>query len=168
MNELSIDETVEYKSAKQELDRIYDHIADGCILCSKAQWYEEGEKASKYFLSLEKRNEVKSCIRRLRNPSDSDKDISDSRKISEELKNFYGNLYRRTSVKTEGECFQYLEKLNTPMLTPDELTLQECWEAPTSMQNGKRPGNDSFMKEFYVAFFGELGKYLVSVFNYAF
>ena len=140
MNELSIYDTVEYKSAKQELDRIYDHIADGCILRSKARWYEEGEKASKYFLSLEKRNKVESCIRRLRNPSDADKDISDPRKISEELKNFYGNPYRRTSVKTEGECFQYLEKLNTPVLTPDErslcegkLTLQECWEALTSM-----------------------------------
>ena len=31
MNELSIDETVEYQSAKQELDRIYDHIVY-CIL----------------------------------------------------------------------------------------------------------------------------------------
>ena len=82
MNELSTDETVEYESAKQELDRIYYHIADGCILRSNARWYEEGEKASKYFLSLEKRNKVKSCIRRLRNLSDSDKDISDPRKIS--------------------------------------------------------------------------------------
>ena len=77
-------------------------------------------------------------------PSDSDKDISDPRKISEELKNFYGNLYRRTSVKTESKCFQCLEKLNTPMLTADEqslcegkLTLQECWEALMSMQNGE-------------------------------
>ena len=159
MNELSIDDTVEYESAKQELDKIYDHTAHGCILRSKARWYEKGEKASKYFLSLEKRNKVKSCIRRLTNTSDSDKDISDPRKISEELKNFNGNLYRRTSAKTEGKCFQYLEKLNTPMLTPDErslcegkLTLQECWEALTSMQNGKSPGNDGFTKEFYVAF----------------
>ena len=142
---------------------------------SKARWYEEGEKGSKYFLSLEKSNTVKSCIRRLRNPSDSEKDISDPRKISEELKKFYGNLYKRTSAKTEGECFQYLEKLNTPMLTPDEqslcegkLTLQECWEALTSMQTGKSPGNNGSTKEFYLAFFVELGKLLVSVFNYAF
>ena len=54
MNELSIDETVEYESTKQELDRIYDHIADRCILRSKARWYEEGEKASKHFLTLTK------------------------------------------------------------------------------------------------------------------
>ena len=37
-----------------------------------------------------------------------------------------------------------------------------------SMQNGKSPGNDGFTKEFYVALFGELGKLLVSVFDYAF
>ena len=86
----------------------------GAVLRSKARWYEDSEKASKYFFSLEKRNKVKSFIRRLRNPSDSDKVISDPRKISEELRNSYGSLYRRTSVKTEGECFQYLEKLNTP------------------------------------------------------
>ena len=97
MNELSIHETVECESSKQELDRIYHHLADGCILRLKARWYEEDEKASKYFLSLEKRDKVKLCIRRLRNPPDSDKDISDPTKISKELKNFYGSLYRRTS-----------------------------------------------------------------------
>ena len=124
MNKLSTEETVKYGSAKQELDRIYDHTADGCILRSKAWWYQQGERTSKYFLSLEKRNKVKSCVRRLRNPSDSDKDINDPRKISEELKNFYGNLYRRTSVKTESKCLQYLEKLSTPMLTPDDKIKQ--------------------------------------------
>ena len=142
---------------------------------TKARWYEEGEKASKYFLSLEKRSKVEACIRRLRNHSDSDNDISDPRTIYEELKNFYGSLYRRTSVKTESECLQYHEKLNTPMLTPDEqslcegkLTFQECWEALTSMQNWKSPANNGFTKEYYVAFFDELRKLLVSVFNYAF
>ena len=35
MNELSIDETVEYESAKQELDGIYDHVADGCRIALK-------------------------------------------------------------------------------------------------------------------------------------
>ena len=52
------------------------------------------------------------------------------------------------------------------MLTPDEqslckgkLTLQECWEALTSMQNGKRPGNDGFTKEFYVAFLVSWGNF---------
>ena len=45
--------SAEYESAKQEMDRIYDDIADGSILRSK------GTKASKYSLSLEKRNKFK-------------------------------------------------------------------------------------------------------------
>ena len=37
------------KNAKVELEKIYDHIAEGIILKSNPQWYEEGKKASKYF-----------------------------------------------------------------------------------------------------------------------
>ena len=32
---------------------------------SKSQWYEEGEKSTKYFLSLEKRNKVKSHLKEM-------------------------------------------------------------------------------------------------------
>ena len=50
----SQDEFAAYEEAKKEVENIYDHITDGIILWSKAQWYEMGEKASKYFLTLEK------------------------------------------------------------------------------------------------------------------
>ena len=52
--------------------------------------------------------------------------------------------------------------LDDQSLCEGKLTLHECWEALTPMQNGKSPGNDGFTKEFYVAFFGELGKLLFS------
>ena len=44
----------EYENAKNELEKLYDYITNGIILRSKAHWYEEGEKNTKYFLSLEK------------------------------------------------------------------------------------------------------------------
>ena len=52
---LSADDLADYEEAKVELEKIYDHITDGIILRSKVQWYEEGEKASMYFLTLEKK-----------------------------------------------------------------------------------------------------------------
>ena len=38
------------------------YITEGNILRSKCDWYEHGEKSSKYFLNLEKRNKAKSTI----------------------------------------------------------------------------------------------------------
>ena len=46
--------------------------------------------------------------------------------------------------------------------------MQECWEALNSMINCKTPGNDGLTKEFYVCFFKQLDKLLVSTFNYSF
>ena len=50
----SQDEFADYEESKIELEKKYDHITDSIILRSKAQWYEEGEKASKYFFTSDK------------------------------------------------------------------------------------------------------------------
>ena len=99
----------------------------------------------------------------------------DPQPILSELKLFYKNLYKKTSVKTEKECLDYLSQVNNPRFPPEEkglcegkLTLQECWDALSSMKNGKSPGNDGLTKEFYTAFFGELGSLLLKTFNYSF
>ena len=55
---LSVDDLADYEEAKVELEK-NDHIKDGIIVRSKVQWYEDGEKASKYFLTLEKTGKLK-------------------------------------------------------------------------------------------------------------
>ena len=42
-----------------------------------------------------------------------------------EIKIFYSKLYKKTSVKTEEECLQYLSNLSTPVLTEDKKSLCE-------------------------------------------
>ena len=49
----------EYHEAKAELNQLCDHITNGIIIRSRTAWYEFGEKSSKYFLRLEKRNKSK-------------------------------------------------------------------------------------------------------------
>ena len=39
--------------------------------------------------------------------------------------------------------------------------VKECWNVLDSMGNNKSPGNDGFTKEFYLAFFNYLNRYLV-------
>ena len=50
----------EYYDCKQELESIYSYITEGIIMRCKTDWYENGEKSTKYFLNLEKRNKAKS------------------------------------------------------------------------------------------------------------
>jgi len=57
LNELEILQT--------DYDRMYEFIAQGAIVRSRATWYEYGEKSNKYFLKLENSRKKKSCIRNL-------------------------------------------------------------------------------------------------------
>ena len=55
----------EYYKTKDDLELIYDNIAEGVKVRSKCQWYENGEKSTKFFLNLEKKNAVTSLVKRL-------------------------------------------------------------------------------------------------------
>ena len=41
-----------YNIYQKELDSTYDHIAEGIKIRSKCDWYEYGEKSTKFFLNL--------------------------------------------------------------------------------------------------------------------
>ena len=53
-NFLNKDELPEYHNIKIEMKQIEQEKTQGYILRSKAKWYEEGEKSTKYFLNLVK------------------------------------------------------------------------------------------------------------------
>ena len=44
-----------YSHYRNELETIYDHIAEGIRIRSKCELYEHGEKSTKFFLNHEKR-----------------------------------------------------------------------------------------------------------------
>ena len=83
----------EHERTQAELENLYYYIADGAVLRSKARWYEEGEKNTKYFLTLEKGNKSKSCIGRLM--IDDSVEITDQAAVRKEIKTFYKNLYTK-------------------------------------------------------------------------
>ena len=51
---------------KEKMQNTYEEEVDGIIVRSRARWHEHGEKHSRYFLNLEKRNHVKKHVRKLR------------------------------------------------------------------------------------------------------
>ena len=150
-----------YYDSKQELESIYSYITEGIIMRSKTDWYEHGEKSTKYFLNLEKRNKAKLHIRKI--ITDDLRETSDPEIIMSNLKKFYGTLYKSRSHKTKSECLSYLDSLGIPKLSEDEknlcegkLTVKECWDALNSMGANKSPRNDGLSKEFYICFFKKI------------
>jgi hypothetical protein len=88
-------------SSKLALEDYYDYVTQGTILRSKCTWYEEGEKNSKYFLNLEKRNKSKSTVQKL---IVNESEISNPSEILREIKNFYTDKYSKKSKNNLPSC----------------------------------------------------------------
>jgi hypothetical protein len=50
------------KKPKKKLEKINEYKTEGAIVRARAQWSEFGEKNSRYFLNLEKRNNTRKQI----------------------------------------------------------------------------------------------------------
>ena len=80
-----------YHTIREKLEALYEEKTEGIIIRARARWHEHGEKSTKYFLNLEKRNHVKKHIRKLYiNGAINTDPIS----ILKEQERFYHNLYK--------------------------------------------------------------------------
>ena len=77
---------------KNELETLYDEKVEGIVVRARARWHEHGEKSSKYFLNLEKRNNIKKPVRKLYLSGSFSTDLFE---ILNAEKLFYSKLYSR-------------------------------------------------------------------------
>ena len=75
---------------KRKFRSIYDEKLNGVIIRARARWHEQGQKSSKYFFNLEKRNHIRKHIRKLKI---SGVITTDPFSIFAEQKRFYQELY---------------------------------------------------------------------------
>ena len=163
-----------WQATKSNLENLYEDKIKSYILRSKAQWYEEGEKNTKYFMSLEKRNKSKSSIRQLCLENG---DITCNPKIIQnELNNFYKKLYSsRTENVDQRQAELFLQSAELIKLQGEDkascegpITLQEIRKVIPLFKHDKTPGNDGIPIEFYIVFFNLIGKLLVDSLNESF
>ena len=81
----------EYESLKIEMQTIYEEKGYMAIFQSKWRWVEKGERPTKYFFNLEKRNYNRKTISELQ--TDDNEIIKDKDKILETIEKFYEDLY---------------------------------------------------------------------------
>ena len=113
-----------------------------------------GEKSTKYFVNLEKRNHIKKHIRKLHISGVIN---TDPFCILKEQERFYKNLYKRSSTDPDIalKISSFLNDLNIPTLSEDQknicegkISAEECYRLLDSFDNNKTPGNDGIPIEF--------------------
>ena len=160
------------KALKDEWQQIIEHRTRGTIIRSKTRWYNESEKNTKHFLTLEKRHFKQGTISQLKiNDNDF---ITTNKEILTECESFYEQLY--TSRKNERRSsVDFFPPDNETKLNEEEqvireglLTKQECAETLKNMDPEKTTGTDGFPAEFCKVFWSDISTPLLSSLNFAF
>ena len=158
---------------KSELELMYDKKVEGLIIRVRARWHEHGEKNSKYFLNLEKRNHIKKHIRKLHI---SGVISTNPLSIMEAQKQFYTKLYSSSKTKLDTpDAAIFFENPNLSKLSNEasekcegKITMEECHNIIKTFQLGKTPGNDGLPIEFYNTFWPSIGEMVLASFNEAY
>ena len=158
----------ELEKAKNDLEEHRAPYVQGLIVRSRAQWHEEGERNSKYFLSLEKRNACRKTIQYIENDG---KTLTTTGDV---LSLFTENLRYKYSAQQElGPVDKkYIASNLANALTEQEakeldkeLSFEELSIAIQNMKKGKTPGSNGFSSDFFRVFWNILGIFLHRAFK---
>ena len=156
------------KDKNEKLQDLRQKKMEGVLLRSRARWVGEGEKITKYFCGLEKRNYVSKHMTKL--VGNNGIVLEKNTDIVREAEHFFKKLYEK---KEQADC--NIEEMihDIPTLTEDEatnlegqITLEEATLALKKMNNSKSPGSDGFTAEFFKFFWEKgLGAFVVRSIN---
>lgn len=102
----------ELKKKQADLEEIRKKEVEGIMLRSKARWYESGEKNSKYFLNLEKRNYTNKTIKEL--TKEDGTRVTDPKEILNQQKDFYEKLYQSNNTYNFQTLNHFFNKIKKP------------------------------------------------------
>lgn len=150
------------------LKQLFERQLEGSKIRSRAQWLEEGETPSRFFLRLENERHTKSFVSSIFNSAGVE--VSTLPEIMEAHTKFYTDLFSRGNIdlQSQQELFSHVtSRLSEAESSSCEgpLTLAEVSVALRRSNRNKSPGADGLTVEFYAHFWGLLGSFLVNVFN---
>lgn len=162
-DEEQADLSLEIESVRRELREIEESRARKLLFRSRSNWALYGEKCSRYFLNLEKRN----CKEKTRSSilTKEGNTITDIKRILEVGRAFYENLYQahEDDLASLDNLKEQLQDLNLPQLSGEDkelldmpLSPEELRKALNEMNHNKSPGSDGLPPEFYQKFWSFL------------
>ena len=158
-----------YNQVKESIVQHEVDEAEKTIFRSRCNYAKAGERCSKYFLSLEKRNYLEKNMKCI--CLDDGTVSTNQGRILKEITRFYRELYSadpsiafNMQRGDEEACLSEEEK---QCLDSDFLT-DEFYDAVMTLKGGKVPGLDGLTVEFYRKFWKQLSPYLIRMYRYSY
>lgn len=159
---------------QNELELIRKEHMKGLMVRARAKWIEEGEKPTKYFLALEKRNYINKTISKIAN--DSGVLITNQQEILSEIKYFYQTLYsNKDNDLNDVVIEEIIDKSSVNILDRNmceklegKTTYSEALETLKNMKNDKSPGSDGFTAELFKFFWKDICHFWLMLANEGF
>jgi hypothetical protein len=152
----------EKECIESKLDELYCNEVKGAQIRAKVQWVEEGERSSKYFLSLKKTHQATNTITQLK--SENSDVITDDLDILNECANFYEKLYCSRNID-QSNVEEYIMHTNVPkldesckLLCESDIKESDVYEAVKNLKYNKSPGLDGIIPEFYKVLWKDIKK----------
>ena len=146
----------EYKLLKRtqaDLEVFQEEYAQGVIFRSRANWYEAGEKCTKYFMNLEKSRAASKGMAVM--IDEHGKEIHKCQEILKLQHKFYVDLYTTDpDVHLNFDPPENMRKLTNEMKEQlqKQIEIKEVKTAISQMSKGKTPGPDGLPVEWYIVF----------------
>ena len=140
---------------ENELDEVILAEMRGAALRSKIEWYEDGERSSKFFFNLEKSRQNRKILTKLVN--DQGEVYYDQSSILRKQVTFYRNLYRERACDHQSQD-ELINNITRTLSQSDaqfcdvQLSSSDLKNALFSMESNKSPGNDGLTVEFFKMF----------------
>ena len=160
-----------YGICRQKIDELKTRRAKSAIIASGAQWVEEGEKATAYFLN---RGKQLSAQKRITVIKEDDHVIKDNDAILEYCAKYYEQVVTSEGVD-KSKMIQFISCQEIPKLSVEEreqcegsIGREECRAALAKMNKNKAPGVSGFTPEFFMYFWDDIGGIITAYINHAF
>ena len=132
-----------YDSLKLELQSLYEDKGKHAMFRAKCRWLENGERPTKYFFDLEKRNYNKKTISELRLQDESA--TCNEKEILDQIEAYFKNLHSSEYTLSQEEYQEFIQNLEIPRLSNEDrnslegpLTYEECKKVLDSFQTTSR------------------------------
>ena len=184
MNEIDVHisnnpHSVETQNTRQqiamEIELLENYKVRAAQVRSRIKWVEEGEKNTKFFLSLEKSRANSKIMEGL--VDENGKLVTQQQEILKVQTKYFSDLYKQ-KIKPDGiedRISEFTTNNTIPQMSDDqknscegEITEEELLCALKRLKNGSSPGSDGITVEFLKMFWQHLKKLLTLSINHSF